>query len=184
MFKKIEQDFLKPEFSDWWKLKGDQVLSKYDSSGTKLEYFNISDLNFFRSIHTKRFFTIPPDRVSIATITGTGILFPHKDHGFKTVLNYYISADGDTTIFYSPKENAVPYEYPGKEEKNVYHLDQVEEIGRFSAVTGDAYLLDISQIHAVTKHSESTRFFINYLWSKASFEEIAEDLEKVKNGHI
>jgi bifunctional DNA-binding transcriptional regulator/antitoxin component of YhaV-PrlF toxin-antitoxin module len=60
MFKKVNQDFLRPEFNDWMSLKGSNLISKYDSFGTTLEYFDISNLDFFKSIHSRKFFNIKP----------------------------------------------------------------------------------------------------------------------------
>jgi hypothetical protein len=99
-------------------------------------------------------------------------------------LNYYISAGNDSTIFYNAKSNAAPIEYPNKLTKNVYHLYDLDEAGRFLANSGDAYLLDVSQIHAVNKQSPSTRLFLNYSWFSASFCNVLMDIEKVNDGHI
>jgi hypothetical protein len=184
MFKKVNQDFLRPEFNDWMSLKGSNLISKYDSFGTTLEYFDISNLDFFKSIHSRKFFNIKPDRVSIARITGSGLLYPHRDHGTTAVLNYYISADKDDTIFYNPKLNAVPFSYPGKSTNNIYYLQDLEETGRFAAESGDAYLLDVSQIHSVHKTSTNTRLFLNYSWYSDSFDNIVKDIEGASNGHL
>ena len=184
MFKKLNQDFLKNDFNDWTLLQGQELISRYESFGTVLEYFKISNMDYLKNIHTRKFFSIRPDRVSIARITGSGFLYPHKDHGITTVLNYYISADKDSTIFYNAKSNAVPIEYPNKPTKNVYHLYDLDEAGRFLANSGDAYLLDVSQIHAVNKQSPSTRLFLSYSWFSASFCNVLMDIEKVNDGHI
>ena len=183
MFKKINQNFLK-NFNDWTLLQGQELISRYESSGTILEYFNIPNIELFRSIHTRKFFSISPDRVSIAKITGSGLLYPHRDHGVSTVLNYYITADKDDTIFYNSKSGAVPFEYPGRSVNNVYHLQDLDETTRFSAESGDAYLLDVSQIHSVNKISSTTRLFLNYSWFSTKFDDIVTDIEKVSNGYI
>jgi hypothetical protein len=184
MFKKLNQNFLKNDFKDWELLQGQELISRYESFGTVLEYFKISNVELLKNIHTRKFFSISPDRVSIAKITGSGFLYPHIDHGVTTVLNYYISADKDSTIFYNPKSNSTPTEYPGKLSKNVYHLHDLNEIGRFSAESGDVYMLDVSQIHSVNKRSPSTRIFLNYSWFSASFRDVLMDIETINNGHI
>lgn len=184
MYTKLHQDFLRANFDDWLSLKGNELLSKYNSFTTTLEYFNINDVDLFRKLHLKKIFTIRPDRIRFSIITGKGLLLPHRDHNTTAVLNYYASAGEDATVFYTCKEGATAIQYPGKVESNVYTLDKLDEVGRFVANSNDAYLLDVSQVHSVEKVSEEPRLFISYLWSNHSYEEVLNDILRTKDGRI
>lgn len=184
MYAKLTQDFLKTNFDDWLSLKGDNLLSKYNSNTTTLEYFNISDVELFRKLHLKKIFTIKPDRIRFSIITGQGLLLPHRDHNTKVVLNYYASAGYDATVFYNCKDAASSIRYPGKEQANIYTLDNLDEVGRYVANSNDAYLLDVSQVHSVEKVNSVPRLFISYLWANHSYEEVLNDILRTKDGPI
>jgi hypothetical protein len=181
MYTKLTQDFLKKDFNDWESLRGDNLLNSYDSFTTRLEYFNISNLDLFRSIHCKRIFTIRPDRVRFSRITGKGILYPHKDHDTTAVLNYYISTSDDPTIFYKQNEGAKAFSYPGRKQENIFNPDDLVEIGRFNASSNDVYLLNVSEIHSVEKSDLEPRLFISYLWNSASYDDVLNDIINTKD---
>jgi hypothetical protein len=176
MYKKINQNFIKKDFTSWESLKGKNLMSQYVSKHTTLSYYNINDIEYFKTIHTGKFFTIKPDRVRFSILTGQGMLSPHKDHDATTVLNYYISAEGDQTIFYNVNEFAEPFSYKEGYAKNIYNQSDLTETTKFIAVSGDAYLLDVSNIHSVYKKSTVPRVFISYIWMNNSFETISNNL--------
>jgi hypothetical protein len=151
-------------------------MSQYDSKDTVLSYYNINDIEYFRTIHTRKFFTIQPNRVRFSILTGQGLLHPHRDHDASTVLNYYISADADQTIFYNVNESAEPFSYKEGSAKNIYNLSDLTEADKFVASSGDAYLLDVSKTHSVYKTSTEPRVFISYIWMHDDFETILNDL--------
>lgn len=176
MYRKINQDFIKKDFTAWESLKGSNLMSQYDSKDTVLSYYNINDIEYFRTIHTRKFFTIQPNRVRFSILTGQGLLHPHRDHDASTVLNYYISADADQTIFYNVNESAEPFSYKEGSAKNIYNLSDLTETDKFVASSGDAYLLDVSKTHSVYKTSTEPRVFISYIWMHDDFETILNDL--------
>jgi hypothetical protein len=176
MYKKINQDFIKKDFTAWESLKGSNLMSQYDSKDTVLSYYNINDIEYFRTIHTRKFYTIKPDRVRFSILTGQGLLSPHRDHDAATVLNYYVSADADQTIFYNVNESAEPFSYKAGSAKNIYNTTDLTEADKFVASSGDAYLLDVSKTHSVYKTSTAPRVFISYIWMNDSFETILNDL--------
>jgi hypothetical protein len=184
MYKKIFQDFLRKDFDNWMLLKGNDLKSSYDSGTVRLEYYNISSTDYFKSIHVRKLFTIRPDRVRFSSITGQGFLLPHRDHDADVVLNYYISANSDTTIFYKEKENSTPFKYKDKDKANIYSLDDTIEINRFVSNSGEAYLLNVSEIHAVEKVSQEPRLFISYIWKGFTYDEILKNIEGVSSGSI
>jgi hypothetical protein len=180
MYAKLTQDFLKKEFNDWESLKGDNLISSYDSSTTRVEYYNISNLDLLKSIHCKNIFTILPYSVRFSRIVGKGILQPHKDHNTTAVLNYYISTSNDPTIFYKQNAGASAFHYPGKKQKNVFSLDNLVEVDRFNAGSHEAYLLNVSEIHSVVKSDSEPRLLISYLWNNVSYDEVLNDIINTK----
>jgi hypothetical protein len=177
MFTKIKQDFLKTEFNDWMSLKGNELKSSYETGDVVLEYFNILDIDFFKKIHLRNPFSIKPDRVRFSRLTGTGMLNPHVDHSTSVALNFYIDAGEDLTIFYKQNNNAAPFSYSGKNQSNIYNVVDLTEESNFIAKSGEAYLLDVSQIHSVNKVNPNPRLFISYLWDTAMYEEVLKDFK-------
>jgi hypothetical protein len=176
MYTKLNKNFLNLNFTKWQDLKGSRLFSKYESGTTTLEYFNIKDSDLFKKLHTRRPFTINPERVRFSCITGSGILAPHRDHNTTVALNFYILASADRTVFYKPNNGATSICYHGKEDANVYNLDQLTETDSFIANTNDMYLLDVSSVHSVLKTTQEPRMFISYLWNHVSYEEILNDV--------
>ena len=172
MYTKLNQNFLNPNFDQWQDLKGSQLFSKYESGTTTLEYFNIKDVDLFKKLHTRRPFTINPERIRFSCVTGSGILAPHRDHNTTAALNFYVSANTDRTVFYKPNDDATRINYKDKEDANIYNLDQLTEIDSFVANTNDVYLLDVSNVHSVFKTTQEPRMFVSYLWNNISYEEI------------
>jgi hypothetical protein len=178
MYIKIKQDFLNPVCDDWFKFKSEELTSSYQSGNVLLEYRKIANKLLFKSQHTRNPFKIPPDYIRFSEIHGRGILLPHRDHGVKTGLNYYISADNDITTFYKTKsDKVVSIKYPNRKESNIYTQNDLIETDRFVASSNEAYLLDVSQIHSVQRVNPESRVFIGYLWANHSYEEVLESLE-------
>lgn len=179
MYYKIKQPFLK-QLDDWSIFKDAVSYSKYDSGDVTLEYFGVKNLDLFRKQHTRKFFSIPPSRIRYVKITGTGILQPHRDHDTTVSLNYYISAGDDQTIFYNTTSSDVqPITYPSKTDSNVYKLDSLVEFDKFVSNSNEAYLLDVSQIHAVVKTNPEPRIFIAYLWSDDNYDQVLKDISNI-----
>ena len=179
MYHKIQQPFLK-QLDDWSIFEDAVSYSKYSSGDVTLEYFGVKNLDLFRKQHTRKFFSIPPSRIRYVKITGTGILQPHRDHNTTVSLNYYISANDDQTIFYNTiSSDIAPIAYPGKTESNVYKLDSLVELDKFVSNSNEAYLLDVSQIHAVVKVNPEPRIFISYLWSDHSYDQVLKDISNI-----
>jgi len=180
MFSKIPQDFIKHDCNLWEDFKDNVLYSSYQSGTTLLEYYGIRNIEQFKKQHIRRPFTIPPSMVRFTQLTGQGILYPHKDHNALVVLNYYISAGDDVTIFYTASKDAAATVYPGKKQANIYDQSNLTEVARFSAESNEAFLLDVSNIHSVIKSNPEPRIFISYIWKDHTYEEILENI--IKNG--
>jgi hypothetical protein len=179
MFYKIEKPFLRP-MDDWSKFNSDNLHYKYESIPTSIAYYGLQEFDLFRKQHSRRPFTKNSDTVRWAEVANTGILCPHRDHGVSAVLNYYISGGEDVTVFYKPKPGCEKgLHYSGWTWGNIYLFSMVEEVARFVAKPGDAYLLDVTQIHAVFKTSPEPRQFINYVWKDTPYSEILDDIKNL-----
>jgi len=181
MYQKIEQNFLKTNNIKWDYFRSNLEMSRYDCYGTSIVYSQLDHSHEFKLIHLRKFFTIMPTRVYFTEIIGDGLLYPHIDHNTKVVLNFYITSDNSKTIFYKLKNDETqPFKYKDKETENIYQPDDLIEIGSFHSNAGDAYLLDVSKIHAVQKTNNTTRQFISYQWQYHDYETILDDLQNCK----
>lgn len=174
MFTKIESTFIKS--GNVSRLVGDLV-TEFVSGTVHLRYFSISDFDLFRQMHSRNIFGIKPETVLISTLSGVGVLGCHRDHNVRVSLNHYVSASEDVTSFYNVKQGAVARRYREKEEANVYDVADVEYVDGFIARSGDSYLLDVSQVHSVSKTSSVDRVFIAYGWNNYSYDEILASLK-------
>jgi len=179
MYKKLEQNFINPNFTDWASLKSDINTATFLGKDKKsaLEYFMPSDADKLLKIYTRRFCKIPPTVTLYSTITGSGSIGPHIDHGPLAGLNFYVSAGVDETVFYKKKnKDAAGLQYPGREQSNIFSPDDIDEVDKFVANSNEAYLLDVSKIHSVRKLTNEPRIFIAHLWYEHSYEEVLENL--------
>ena len=180
-YSKLNNNFLNNDY-DWTRFKGSSLYSQYNSEEILLQYFSIDNHTEFKRQHTRKFFSIIPDRVSFSVITGKGKLLPHKDHGFQVSLNYYINACKDTTQFYDISHpNVVGISYPGRSQSNIFDENELTKTDRFIAASNDVFLLNVSEIHSVIKISSEPRVFISYSWKSVSYDEILVDIQKHLN---
>lgn len=144
-------------------------------------YYAIKDQTYFRQLHTKDPFRIPPDSVRYCEIVGRSEnvhVTPHIDVRSLVVLNYYIEPVGCTTFFYKKKKNASPYSNPVAQTQNkLYNKSDLILVDQFKARKNSAYFLDTSKVHSIlmpSSHGSRVRKFISYSWEKNSFEELIE----------
>jgi hypothetical protein len=175
MYKKLTQDFISglPYYQQFM---GNEV-AKFVSGTVTLEYYALENVESFRKLHLRNLFGIRPDRVQFATIDGVGFLAPHRDHNTLVTLNYYAIAGDDVTIFYKEKEGAVPVTYEGKEQANIFNPNDLLEVGSFVANSNEAFLLDVSQIHAVLKTNPEPRVFVSYAWANHTYDQVLDSLK-------
>lgn len=156
-----------------------QFIQKFIASDALLEYYEIADVDKILSLHTRKFCKIEPTYVIFSKITGKthGLLDPHKDHGPRVSLNYYIEAGEDKTVFYELKDTSMSgNNYPGKKEANIFKVEQLDRIEEFVAESNTSYLLNVSKIHSVEKVTDNQRIFLTYAWHDHSYEEVLESL--------
>jgi hypothetical protein len=171
MFQKISNTFLDMP-NDWSKFKSNIKVSGYYSEKRDggSAFYTITNYLLFHKLHRKNIFTIKPS-IYFCEFTGSGLVTPHTDVKDTVALNFYLSSTIDATIFYTPNEGAVTI--PNTQS---YRVDQVNEVARFSARQFDAYVLDVTKIHAIDKTDDSVRSMISYRWQGPSYEEILNSL--------
>lgn len=119
-----------------------------------------------------------PDIIRWVEIVGEGIAGPHRDHGIVTSLNLYMETSAETTHFWEPKDGAIPYRHANATTDNVFASKDLKLRESFIAKNGDAYLLDVSQIHSVERTDESIRRFIQLSWNTTPFGEVLDRIRK------
>jgi hypothetical protein len=175
MFQKIKFKLTNVDFE---RLKGSVVTSFGRPPRPTLTYYRLNDYEYFQSLLPEKMFygTVAPFQVQLAEITGSGHLLPHIDHNISACANYYLDTNGSTTHFYNKKPNAQGFVYPGRTVANIYSLDQVTQVGEFTAEPDELYLLDVSQIHSVNSPNNGIRRFITWQWVDTPFESIKNTL--------
>jgi hypothetical protein len=171
-YTKVKSTFIKNE-SKILEYKGDNfftfgVDTEQLKGNTLLKYFKITDLQSFYTNIQNYNFKIPPSTIQIWQIENQGWLDVHRDRGeSKTSLNYYIDTSLDETIFYTPKDDIV------REDYYVYDFSELVVQDAFIAKPTESYLLNINELHSVTKVDNKPRILLQYSWN--------EDYETVLN---
>lgn len=151
----------------------------YDSFGTSLSYWPLAiERERWFAEHSRRFCTQHPDRVRIGLIEGQGMLLPHKDHDITATLNIYLQANNlDTTTFYRVRSERVQaVRAPGARTANVFIPNDLHPLGEFSVSSGQAVLINSTEIHSVRMKSPEPRVLLSYMWTGPSYQEVLADL--------
>ena len=178
MFKKLDIVF---DPIDIKKIKGD-ISRDYRINGTGFHEFAIVDFEYVCSIFDKKIkFTIKPNIIHIAA--GSVEILPHSDL-CNVSLNYYIEANGETTIFYRALDKkAENFSKAGwwkarhAENDHIWLPDKLEEIDSFVAKKNEVWPIKTAIPHGV-KLNQGTpdRLMIRCVWHNRSYEEILDSL--------
>lgn len=136
------------------------------SYGAGLAYYHLKDIYGIQMFSD----SLRPDGVRWAEVTIKDLL-PHRDHGITAALNLYIEPALARTQFWTVKEGEEPYAYPGERVAAMYKPEQLEPGDSFIARRGDAYWLDLSQVHTV-KGALGKRTFIQFSWNTKTLAEV------------
>jgi hypothetical protein len=172
---------LKLDEIDLERLKG----SFNEGYGPTFTNYNIKDNDYvFWLIKNKIKFVIEPDEILLTEITQLGCA-PHTDEA-KTALNYYIQCDESRTTFWNLKLNKTGYsgeqrQPDGSIRKSTvrgYYYKDLEVACTFSAKSKECYLLNVKQIHSVTKKRiDFNRYAIRWSWSHYDYAEIKNSIK-------
>lgn len=180
MYQKINLHF---DSLDASRLKG-ELLQRYGNTQTKLSNFSLSDWEYFLSLHNGKIkFAIRPHYAYYAEVQGDHYLYPHIDPETTVALNYYINTANSTTTFYKEKVDIEYLKGPEELDEKNSHLivkayndfSKLEEIGSFTAESGEAYLMRVDVLHSVSQ-PQGVRSMLSWRWHTHSFEEILESI--------
>jgi len=174
-FKKLDTSFL-PSPIDSDTIKG-ELLFHYGYA----RYYKITNDEYLKSLFYS--FKIPPKRILLSE--GHGPLLPHYDNGQESCINFYLRPGGYTTSFWIPQENAKRRK--GKKyNSDTNSYDEVELgyvyedltfVDSFIAKDGEAYALNIKEVHSVDgANPELPRAFIQLQWN-VSMDELLKALD-------
>lgn len=171
MFKLCSNLYTEIDFNAIWDNK-EKTLSSYKGWTTELSYWQPSshDRRVLLSHLATPKFKIETPQVLLASITGTGNLGAHRDHGTLCCFNWYISTANAVTTFYNVKSDAKSIRYPGKENSNVYVVKDLIEVDSFIAEKDQMWLLDVSRVHAVHNLDGNERRFITYQFKQTPYD--------------
>lgn len=144
----------------------------YDNGKVRLSYFAGTHDDLWEKAYSLPIFNIRPDVLSLASITGNGFLDAHRDHSVTVSLNYYFEADKGATSFYILKDEFTDLKF----KKNVFRLNEVDYVDQFIAHNGDAYLLNVNEIHSVDFPEGSKRKMMCFQWKNKTYKEVLASL--------
>jgi hypothetical protein len=180
MFKKL--DFTLD--IDFDRIKNDQKMEAY--GGTFFSYL-LTDMEYFNNILSCSIkLNLPPYVINYTEISKEGA-GPHSD-GPIIALNYYLETNGEATLFWEPKVADIKPLSPiqgldgGPINYNTsvvgFEPDKLKLSNYFVAKPNDAYLIDASLIHSISKRDHTTvRRFIRFFWENVTFDEVLNSIE-------
>jgi hypothetical protein len=170
MFQKLNQKFKKLEYTQ----KEEQI-----SYGEVISYHNI---------HIKQggvLYVIPRryrEDFTVSVMKIQDSVPPHTDSEIKCTINFYIKPELCITKFYMPFKETESYQVPNQTNGKVYNKKDLICIGNFIAQSGDAWLLDVTQIHAVVPvFPIKERLAISVCTDKHTYEEVKQMLHETGN---
>jgi len=175
MFAKIRDNF---SLADWSKFKSTDLVESFYSEQRKggSYFYNLQNLDEFLKLH-KGMFDIMPNKIFYCEFTGSGLVTPHRDKLNTVAMNLYLETDNATTIYYEeiiPDTTASDIKYIKPASPPIENLI---EVGRFTAQPQDLYLLDVNEVHGILKTTDKPRSMISYRWKNMySFNEIFNSL--------
>ena len=154
----------------------------------KFIYYDINNPVIYAELEAFVIQYAKPTRIDYVELFDVANLPLHKDHGgIQCAINFYYEAHGADTVFYKCNDESLAYGFKpeGTEvtkhhgENVLYNREDCTEIGRFTAQTGTAYLLNNQAIHSVESKQALPRRFIQYEFHHNDFNEIRLAFSKV-----
>ena len=175
------------------KIPGLESFAGLDGKGVYHNKIWTPDTEKIYSVIPKRYW----DDFVLTIMTINHVLLPHRDNDLISTINFYVKAGKCKTAFYKEKPGAQIWQPENvitrpksklevdtevKLVKAVYDVEDVEEIDNFIAKDGDAWLLDVNEIHNVVPLEEFTeRRAIALRTKKYSYIEVYDMLKETGN---
>lgn len=166
MFKKLDLPCVKPERGEFRKQYG------------PIQYFN------FIGKLDPIFYALEFDYVQVVEISGPRIAIPHRDHGINVNLNLYYRSGNATTHFWKETPASEARVYQSETIANIYDEDTLEHVDSFTAADGDAFLLDVQQIHSVQMLPDNVRIFVQLSWTNQTYDYVLSRTQELLNSKI
>ncbi len=117
---------------------------------------------------------LKPEIIRFVVVMGPNQVNPHRDHNILTALNCYFQSGGAITHYWEAPPDCKPITFPGAKTSNIYKDMDLKHLGSFKAHDGEAYLLNVNEIHSVERTSIKTRRFVQLSWKQRKFGEVLE----------
>jgi hypothetical protein len=137
MFRILKNKFINLEY-----VQGDKqisygdVITYYDTELAKEGVLHIIPLQYRNDFH-----------VSLLKISGP--VPPHTDSEVITSINFYMKPGKYKTTFYTPEPKAVKRQIENQTNGYIFQPHELADRGSFIANPGDAYVLNVSKVHAI-----------------------------------
>lgn len=186
---------LKNRFDDllYTQVPGLESFAGLDGKGVYHNKIWTPDSEKIYSVIPKRYW----DDFYLTIMSINSVLLPHRDNDLITTINFYVKAGDCKTVFYKEKDGAKIWQPENvitrpksklevdtevKLVKAVYDVEDVEELDHFIAQNGEAWLLDVNEIHNVVPISDfSGRKAIALRTKIYNYEQVYEMLKETGN---
>jgi hypothetical protein len=145
------------------------VISYFDAELTAGGVFYVLPLRYRPDFH-------------LAVMDITDAVPPHTDSEINCTINFYVETEPCVTKFYRSEGNSVTLKIPDQTNGRIYDKDNLVCTGEFMAKSGDAYLLDVTKIHAVQPlFGLNKRTAITLCTDKYDYDQVSEMLYETGN---
>ncbi len=155
---------------------------QYDEGKSQVNYAGIIEYNDFVLKQGGVLFVLPRKvrhefQTSVMKIRGP--VPPHTDSEIKCTINFYIQTELCITKFYRLSGPATTCQVENQTNGFIYNKEDLVCIGNFIANPGDAWLLDVTKIHAVDPlYNLKERVALTVCTDKYSYEDVKEMLHE------
>lgn len=178
MFKKLKNEFT---FNDYTPIANQVQYGKVREGvfyGLSYDIINIKS-------NSKLFEIIPEqhrDKFSLLSMNISSHIKPHTDSGILTTINFYVESQNAITKFYQiksefPNISQMENQTNGK----IFDPNDLLECGRFSAKNGEAFVLDVTQPHAVQCTQWGVRKALVLQTKHFAYGEVCDMLKETNN---
>ena len=157
----------------------------YDQGGEQISYGNVITYNHAKITKGGVHYVIPMryrHDFCLSVMTITDAVPPHTDSEIKCTINFYMQTEPCVTKFYRDCGNTVTQQIENQTNGMIYEKDNLICVGEFMAKAGDAYLLDVTKIHAVEPLFDlKKRTAICLATDKYDYDQVSEMLYETGN---
>lgn len=160
----------------------------FENHHNQFVMYDLKDFEYIKElIDSRLYFDIAPEKIAYFEICTDGAP-PHTDGYVGCSLNYVIDAADCVTTFWKLKNKDAVVKESRKLDKDGsiletettgYRYEDLELVSFFKAQSGEAWLLDVREIHSVIKPDiHKDRKILTFRWDpKYSFEEILNSIK-------